>query len=71
MSFRDSAAREHQRAYEERRKAEGYRHVRTLLPPDLLAVLDQIADGRPRAAVLTDLLAAKAAELRKQERERV
>lgn len=50
-------------AYNRRRKAEGYRHVRALLPPDLLEVLDVMADGRSRAAAIADLLAEKAAEL--------
>jgi len=57
------------RDYARRRKEEGYRHVRALLSPDQLAVLDRIANGRPRAVVLADLLAEKAAELREQERE--
>ena len=58
-----------QRDYDKRRKEAGYRHVRAVLPPELLETIDQIANGRSRAAVLADLVAEKAAQLNHHEQE--
>lgn len=60
-----------QKRHHAARKAQGYRHVRALISPDLVAALDAMPHATTRSATLIALIEEKALELNLIKKERL